>query len=144
MKTAIVYYSKHHGNTKKVVDAIASAHEVTVFNCMDEVPDLSDFDRIGFASGIYAEHPAKQIRKFAAEHLPEQKKIFLIITAAMPNDRYFTDLTKTAEEKHCQVIGTYRCEGFNTFGPFKLIGGTSKGHPTQEELDAAVRFYEGL
>ena len=23
MKTAIVYYSKHHGNTKKVIDAIA-------------------------------------------------------------------------------------------------------------------------
>ncbi len=25
MKTAIVYYSKHHGNTKKPLDAIAGA-----------------------------------------------------------------------------------------------------------------------
>ena len=30
MKTAIVYYSKHHGNTKKLVDAIASQYEITL------------------------------------------------------------------------------------------------------------------
>ena len=26
MTTAIIYYSKHHGNTKKLVDAIKEAH----------------------------------------------------------------------------------------------------------------------
>jgi hypothetical protein len=36
MTTAIIYYSKHHGNTKRLLDA-----------------DLSSFDRIGLASGIY-------------------------------------------------------------------------------------------
>lgn len=29
MSTAIVYVSYHHGNTKKLVDAIASKHEVS-------------------------------------------------------------------------------------------------------------------
>ena len=29
MKTAIVYYSQHHGNTKKLLDAIAEKHDVT-------------------------------------------------------------------------------------------------------------------
>ena len=28
MKTAIAYYSKHHGNTKKLLDAIATADEI--------------------------------------------------------------------------------------------------------------------
>ena len=46
MKTAIVYYSKHHGNTKKLVDAIAAAHEVTVIDCMSGQTDLSGFDVI--------------------------------------------------------------------------------------------------
>ena len=27
MKTAILYVSKHHGNTKRLVDAIANAHD---------------------------------------------------------------------------------------------------------------------
>ena len=35
MKTAIVYYSKHHGNTKKVIDAIAENHEVDLINVSD-------------------------------------------------------------------------------------------------------------
>ena len=62
----------------------------------------------------------------------------------MPIDRYFSDLQKIAEEKKCTVKGSFKCKGFNTFGPFKLIGGTAKGHPTEEELAEAVRFYEGL
>ena len=28
MKTAIVYYSKHHGNTKRLVDAIARLGDI--------------------------------------------------------------------------------------------------------------------
>ena len=52
MKTAIVYYSEHHGNTKKLLDAIAAEHEVTLINVTKQPKvDLSGFDRIGLASG---------------------------------------------------------------------------------------------
>ena len=133
MKTAIVYFSKHHGNTKKVVDAIAAKHsDVQLIDCIGDVKDLSGYDRIGFASGVYAEHVAKQIQSFAKENLPEGKEVFLIVTTAI------------AESKHCTVKGKFKAKGFNTWGPFKLIGGTAKGHPTQEELDDAVKFYESL
>ena len=27
---------------------------------------------------------------------------------------------------------------------FELVGGIKKGHPTEEEIQGAVRFYEGL
>ena len=32
MKTAIVYYSAHHGNTKKLLDAIAVKNAVTLID----------------------------------------------------------------------------------------------------------------
>ena len=32
MKTAIVYYSKHHGNTKKLLDAIVAAADVDLID----------------------------------------------------------------------------------------------------------------
>lgn len=32
MKTAIVYFSKHHGNTKKLLDAIAQKNELTLID----------------------------------------------------------------------------------------------------------------
>lgn len=54
MKTAIVYASTHHGNTKKLLDAIAAEYEVDLIDAV-KVPekDLNRYDRIGFASGIY-------------------------------------------------------------------------------------------
>ena len=30
MKTAIIYYSKHHGNTKKLLDAIKATNEIVL------------------------------------------------------------------------------------------------------------------
>ena len=39
-------------------------------------------------------------------------------------------MEKIAAGKNCSVIGKYECLGFDTFGPFKLVGGLQKGHPT--------------
>ena len=48
MKTAIVYYSKHHGNTKKLLDAIAAASDIDLIDVTaDKDADLSGYDRIG-------------------------------------------------------------------------------------------------
>ena len=60
-RTAIVYYSEHHGNTRKVVEAIAaSAEEVTLIDAATKIEiDLSGYERIGFASGIYGGQFAK-------------------------------------------------------------------------------------
>ena len=46
------------------------------------------------------------------------------------------------QEKAVHILGTYGCKGYDTFGPFKLIGGVAKGHPTQEEVEKAVDFYQ--
>ena len=66
MTTAIVYYSKHHGNTKKLVDAIGSADPSLTLIDVTEQPDaeLSSYDRIGIASGIYFTSFAKQVLAF--------------------------------------------------------------------------------
>ena len=49
-----------------------------------------------------------------------------------------------AREKGCPVLGEFGCRGYNTFGPFKLMGGMAKGHPDAEELEQARRFYQSL
>ena len=44
MKTAIVYYSQHHGNTKKLLDAIAEKHDVTLIDVVrDKDVDISEY-----------------------------------------------------------------------------------------------------
>ena len=145
MKTAIVYYSEHHGNTKKLLDAIAAQHEVALINVTKQPEtDLSAYDRIGFASGIYYTSFAKQLIAYAQEHLPEGKEVFFIYTHGAPKGSFLNAIRQVTEAKNCEEIGEYHCQGFDTFGPFKLLGGIAKGHPTEEEIAAAVSFYASL
>ena len=145
MSTAIVYYSKHHGNTKKLLDAIAEKHPVTLIDVTAQPDaDLSGYERIGFASGIYYSAFAKQIISFANAHLPERKDVFYIYTHGAPKGDFLKAMREIAANKHCREIGEYRCQGFDTFGPFKLVGGIAKGHPTEEEIKGAVTFYQQL
>ena len=143
MATAIVYYSKHHGNTKKLLDALPK--DVVLIDVTNpSTTDLSSFDRVGFASGIYAGSFAREIMRFAQEHLPERKPVFFIATSAMKLKSHFTGITHACEQRRAVILGSYICQGYNTYGPFKLIGGTSKGHPTEEEINAFLAFYNAL
>ena len=145
MKTVIVYYSQHHGNTKKLLDAITATENVTLIDVTAQpTADLSSYDRIGFASGIYYSSFAKQIVTFASEHLPENNNVFYIYTHGAPKGDFLKAMREIADKKHCKELGEYRCQGYDTFGPFKLIGGIAKGHPTEEEIAAAVEWYTNL
>lgn len=145
MKTAIVYFSQHHGNTKKLLDAIAKKHEVTLIDVMAQpAADLSAYDRVGFASGIYFSAFAKQIIAFASAHLPENRDVFYIYTHGAPKGDFLKAMREVSAQKHCHEVGEYHCQGFDTFGPFKLVGGIAKGHPTRSEIDGAVQFYAEL
>lgn len=145
MKTAIVYYSAHHGNTKKLLDAIAEKHEIKLIDVTkNKNADISGYDRIGFASGIYYSSFAKQILSYAELNLPNGKDVFFINTCGSKRKGYFNAIRKIAKLKGCREIGSYECLGFDTFGPFKLIGGISKGHPTESEINEVVRFYGEL
>jgi len=143
MKTAIVYYSQHHGDTKKLVDAIASQYEVELINVTENTnADLTNFDCIGFASGIYFSSFAKQLLTFAEKKLPENKAVFFMNTCGIQSPVvYFDAIRKIAKAKKSCELGTYQCLGFDTFGPFKIVGGVAKGHPDEDEIAAAVRFY---
>ncbi len=145
MKTVIVYYSRHHGNTKKLLDAIAAQEEVTLIDVLEgRETDLTGYDRIGFASGIYYGTFAKQIIDFAEAKLPEEKDVFYLYTHGAPSGNFLRDMRRIAQSRRCRELGEYHCQGFDTFGPFKLVGGIAKGHPTQEEIAAAAAFYQSL
>ena len=145
MKTAIVFFSLHHGNTKKLVEAIAAQNDVTLIDLTKKQnADLTVFDRIGFASGIYFGSFSKQMLSFASDNLPEGKEVFFINTCGNPVGIYFNAIRKIADSKKCKELGAYQCLGFDTFGPFILVGGIAKGHPTDEEIEGAVNFYRSL
>lgn len=143
--TAIVYYSKHHGNTHKILDAIAKHNEVTLIDITaDPNPDLTSYDRIGFASGIYYSKFHKQLLTYAQNHMPDHKETFFLYTYGAEKSGYTKAIREAVSKHQAKILGEFGCFGFNTFGPFKLIGGIAKGHPDQTDYDHAIAFYKGL
>lgn len=147
MKTAIIYYSKHHGNTEKLLNAIKeNSDDSIVLIDMTQVsnPHLESYDRIGYASGIYYSKFNKQLIEFASKNTPHNKEVFFIYTCGQKRSGYTKAIQEALADKNCQYLGEYGCLGFNTFGPLKLIGGMCKGHPTSDEIEGAVKFYNSL
>ena len=147
MQTAVVYYSKHHGNTKKLLDAIksVSSDEITLFDATKTPPEnLEEYDLIGFASGIYYSKFQKNVLEFARNHTPSGKKVFLIYTCGVKKDGYTKAIREALAGTNANILGEFDCLGFDTFGPFKLVGGIAKNHPTASEIHSAVSFYDHL
>ncbi|MCR4656407.1 MAG: flavodoxin [Lachnospiraceae bacterium] len=146
LKTVIVYYSKHHRNTQLLVDAIKKREPEVELMDVTKVSSLylRDFDRIGIASGIYYSKFAKPLMQYLNAHLPENKKVFSLYTCGTMNEKYTKGIKALVKERNCEYIGEYGCLGFDTFGPFKLMGGISKGHPNASEIQGAIDFYKGL
>ncbi len=146
MSTCIVYFSKHHGNTKKLLDAIKAADpEVVLIDSTEKHEvDLNGYDRIGFASGVYYSKFAEQVLTFAKVNLPAQMDVFYLATAGNPVKTNFNSIAEVAKSKQCNELGRFQCKGYDTFGPFKLVGGIQKGHPTEDEIAEAVEFYKNL
>ena len=104
--------------------------------------DLNSYDMIGFASGIYFSKFHQSILGFAEKNLPDDKKVFLICTYG--GSANYKSIEQILDKKRSKVIGKFGCKGYDTFGPFKLVGGIAKGHPDEEDIKNAVEFVEGL
>ena len=145
-KVAIIYASIHHGNTEKVVTAMAQDMPVTLFKAEQaQNVDFSEYDSIGFASGIYAGRFHKSIYAFLKHHRHEfPKYAFAVCTSGMGKGRYAKKFAGYLQANGFTVLGEFECKGFDTFGPFKLFGGLGKGHPDDKELADGVEFIKKI
>ena len=135
MKTAICYYSRHHGNTLKVLEAMAREGEVDLIDVTPrQAVRLEGYDCIGFASGIYAFHFQKSVVEFARQYLPKGKPVFFVYTFGGAKGSGAAELAEIAGEKSCPVLGEFGCRGY----------GIAKGHPDAADLENARRFYRSI
>ena len=77
----------HHGNTKKIIDEIAKTNDVELIDATQTVEkDLSEYDLIGFASGVYGGKFHQSVLKFASVNLTDNK----IVTnnSGVPKENY--------------------------------------------------------
>lgn len=145
MKIAICYYSRHHGNTLKVLEYMTAGHQVELIDVTARTAvHLEQYDLIGLASGIYFNKFSNSVVSFARQYLPENKKVFFVYTCGAPKVIATKEIADAVAEKRGTVVGQYGCRGFDTFGPFKLVGGIAKDHPSASELEKAKSFFQNI
>ena len=144
MKIVIAYYSGHHGNTKKILDAIKERWNVDLIDVTEcKKTDLSGYDVIGLASGTYFNRFSMELIEFVKNNLLGKKDVFLINTYGLKGASK-NEMERIIADKSCHLLGTYGCRGFDTFGPLKLIGGIAKGRPNENDLIGAVEFFKKI
>ncbi|KOA19967.1 flavodoxin [Clostridium homopropionicum DSM 5847] len=146
MKTLIIYASVHHGNTEKIGKTMAEIlnADIVKFNEIN-VDTLKDYDLIGFGSGIFYGKFHKGIIELI-ENIPalSNKKAFIFSTSGQGKEDYNNSIKDKLEEKGFKVLGHFACKGFDTFGPFKLIGGIAKGRPNEDDFQKAKDFAKAM
>lgn len=142
-QTLIIYHSFHHNNTEKLIRSFPDGVDIISAKELGDT-DLSQYDLVGFASGIYAGKFAPEIYEITKQHAPELKRVFLVYTSGSDNPKYGEKMKNTLQKLGIEVVGIFSCHGYNTFGPFKLIGGKHKGHPDAQDAQEYREFIEKL
>jgi flavodoxin len=150
-KSIIFLYSYHHGNTRKICDAIASKIDAAIFDIKSNIEptELDAYDLVGFGSGIDSGKHYPQMIEFV-EKLPsvQNKKAFIFSTSGiytykkMLNDHKI--LKKILENKGFTIINEFSCKGYNTNSILKYFGGMNRDRPNEEDIKDAEIFGEKL
>lgn len=145
MKIAVIYVSYHHGNTKRVLDAMGEAADMDLLTVSQaKAADFSGYDVIGFASGVYFSRFHKAIENLASEIDLTGKKVFTAYTCGFKCINYARHIQKTIKSKDCEFVGGFSCKGYDTYGIFGKIGGLAKGHPDENDFLKAQEFIRNI
>jgi flavodoxin len=146
MKTLIVYASIHHQNTEKVAKVMAEEMGADLVPISQAQPDtLTAYDLIGFGSGVYYVKLHRTPLQFV-EALPvlTGKQAFIFSTSGDGKRERHAVLKELLVNRGFSIVGDFSCNGLDTWGPFKLVGGKNKGRPNADDLEEARAFARGL
>jgi flavodoxin len=154
VRSLVVVFSYHHGNTGKIANAVAQVLGAEVKTPPQVKPEeIAGYDLVGFGSGIYSARHHESLLALA-DALPEVtgKKAFLFSTYGAPAVAAGGDfvhnnhsrLREKLEAKGYTVCGEFGCAGWNTNSFLKYFGGLNRGRPNAEDLKRAEEFARNM
>ena len=144
MKSLIICFSYHHKNTDKIASVLAKVLEAQIKTPTEvDVQEFSDYDLVGFGSGISFGHHYKVLLDLV-DNLPRvtNQRAFIFSTSGQTGNatKFHKKLRQNLESKGFSIVGEFNCAGFDTYGLLKIGGGIQKGHPNEEDLKLAETF----
>ena len=100
-RTLILYASTHHGNTRRLAEAMAEAAGAELCDLLhDPLPDLSGYDLIGMASGIYYGKLHPRIPELLRQLEPRPgQRVFLAYTCGIRYRAYEKPVLELLRQK---------------------------------------------
>lgn len=142
----LVVASVHHGNTAAVAGALAEVLDATVAAPAEVSPErLADHRLVGFGSGVYYGRLHDDLMA-AVRGLPDGAAsgmpAFVFSTSGLPwlAKVWHAPLERLLARKGFDVVGSFACRGFDTWGPLWLTGGLNRKHPDDRDLARARDF----
>lgn len=146
-RVLIVCESTHHGNTKRVADAMASVLKAEVRTAAEVTPEMIDqYDLVGWGSGIYFARHSEKLREMAGKLAVRPRKAFVFSTAGLPflSWWFHAALRGILRNRGCELVGDFCCGGWDTVGPLKWLGGIERSHPNAKDLERAEAFARSI
>ncbi len=146
MKIKVIFRSVHHGNTEKIARSMAAAFGGEVLSpeeFLRESPTAGEL--LGFGSGIFFGSFHKDLEHAVlTTEFAHGTKAFVFSTSGLGKKSYNEKLISMLQNKGVEVLGSFACRGFDTYGPWKIVGGIAKGHPDEDDLKKAAEFIKVL
>lgn len=150
MKTVIVCASVSHGNTRKIAEVMAEVLGAKVVTPEQADPaEVAAADLAAFGSGIFYSkfHPTLLdfVRSLPAPTGTGRATIFA--TSGLPELKvapFTRPLLNLLTECGYTVEDSFDCRAYDTWTPFKLLGGINKNRPNETDLALALGHAELL
>ena len=146
-KIIIFYYSYSSMSTEKLVKGIQAAFpniEILLLPS-EEKNDVTSYDYVGFASGIYAWDFGKPVyQKLEKLTGLEGKKCFSLCTSTAGYEKYTQYPKEAIEKKGGKFIGGWGCPGKAVFFPLNIFGGVNKVRPNEEDIKTGSEYLKKL
>lgn len=148
VKTLVICFSYHHKNTAKIALVFASTLNAETKTPSEVNPNgLSEYDLIGFGSGIYFGKHHKSLLDLANK-LPQvtNKKAFIFSTSGQTGNtsKFHKQLREKLQSKGFNIVGEFNCAGLDTYGLMKIVGGLNKERPNKDDIKQAEAFAQSL
>lgn len=138
----IICASIHHNNTYNIAKAMGDELKAKIIQPGEfNVKTISEYDLIGFGSGIYRGMHHKSILNLIKElEVQDHKHAFVFSTSTIPFKVMHKSLKESLTQKGFEIIGEFFCKGFMDYSFTKYLGGLNKGRPNAIDLENARDF----
>ena len=146
-KKVIIFCNKGGGNTKNLVEeSIKNLKNFEIEMLPSNKTDISSYDYIGFASGIYYMDFSKDIYDHIEKLTLDGKKCFTMISSGANLEKFISYPKNAIEKKGGKFIGGFGCKGPQTFFLFKWISYLFGGATTidKKDLEKGKEFINDL